>query len=55
MVDRIGLVNYLEALGLEVDPNMVLHPRTSSYVRMDDWDEQAEKWNRRKSNSAAAE
>jgi sulfite reductase alpha subunit len=55
MVDRIGLVNYLEALGLEVDPNMVAHPRTSSYVRMDDWDEEAEKWNNRKSSSAAAE
>jgi sulfite reductase alpha subunit len=55
MVDRIGLVNYLEALGIEVDPNMVSHPRTSSYVRMDDWDEEAEKWNNRKSSSAAAE
>jgi sulfite reductase alpha subunit len=55
MIDRIGLINYLDALGLDVDPNMVAHPRTSSYVRMDDWDEQAEKWNQRKSGSAAAE
>jgi sulfite reductase alpha subunit len=55
MIDRIGLVNYLEALGLEVDPNMVAHPRTSSYARMDDWDEEAAKWNNRKSDSAAAE
>jgi len=55
MVERIGLVNFLEGVGLEVDPNMVAHPRTSSYVRMDDWDEQAEKWNQRKGNAAAAE
>ncbi|MBL6932373.1 MAG: dissimilatory-type sulfite reductase subunit alpha [Rhodospirillales bacterium] len=55
MIDRIGLVNYLDALGLEVDPNMVAHPRTSSYVRMDDWAEEADKWNQRKANSAAAE
>ena len=55
MIDRIGLINYLDALGLDVDPNMVAHPRTSSYVRMDDWDEQAEKWDQRKSGSAAAE
>jgi sulfite reductase alpha subunit len=55
MIERIGLVNYLDALGLEVDPNMVAHPRTSSYARMDDWDEQADKWNQRKAKSAAAE
>ena len=55
MIDRIGLINYLEGIGIEVDPNMVAHPRTSSYFRSDDWDEQAEKWNQRKANSAAAE
>jgi sulfite reductase alpha subunit len=55
MVERIGLVNYLEGVGLEVDPNMVAHPRTSSYFRSDDWDEEAEKWNQRKGNSQAAE
>ncbi|ABI56999.1 dissimilatory-type sulfite reductase subunit alpha [Alkalilimnicola ehrlichii MLHE-1] len=48
MIERIGLVNFLEGVGLEVDPNMVRHPRTVSYVRMDDWDEEAEKWFRRK-------
>ncbi|HQU15634.1 MAG: dissimilatory-type sulfite reductase subunit alpha [Chromatiales bacterium 21-64-14] len=48
MIDRIGLVNFLEGVGLEVDPNMVSHPRKSSYVRMDGWDEEAEKWFRRK-------
>ncbi len=47
-IDRIGLANFLEAIGVEVDPNMVNHPRTSSYVRTDDWDEEADKWYRRK-------
>ena len=44
MIERIGLVNFLEGIGLEVDPNMVNDPTTSSYVRMDGWDEEAEKW-----------
>jgi sulfite reductase alpha subunit len=47
-IDRIGLANFLEEVGLEVDPSMVSEPRISSYVRMDDWDEEAEKWNERK-------
>jgi len=41
-------VNFLEGVGLEVDPNMINHPRISSYVRMDEWDQEAEKWNQRK-------
>ena len=53
-IDRIGLSNFLEALGVEVDPNMVSHPRTSSYVRTDDWDEEAEKWFERKADSSRA-
>jgi sulfite reductase alpha subunit len=44
MIERIGLVNFLEGIGLEVDPNMIAHPRESSYVRMDGWDEEVEKW-----------
>ncbi|CAK0771915.1 Sulfite reductase, dissimilatory-type subunit alpha [Gammaproteobacteria bacterium] len=48
MIDRIGLVNFLEGIGLEVDPHMISHPRISSYVRMDQWDEEAEKWAARK-------
>ena len=48
MIERIGLVNFLEGVGLEVDPNMVRHPRTISYVLTHDWDEEAEKWHRRK-------
>nr|VFJ45852.1 MAG: dissimilatory sulfite reductase alpha subunit [Candidatus Kentron sp. FW] len=48
MIERIGLINFLEGIDVEVDPNMVDHPRTSSYVRMDLWDEEAEKWFARK-------
>ena len=54
MIERIGLVNFLEGIGVEVDPNMINEPRTSSYVRMDDWEEEAEKWFQRKSEQAAA-
>jgi len=43
-IDRIGLANFLDALDVPVDPNMVNHPRTSSYVRTDDWDVEAAKW-----------
>jgi len=48
MIERIGLVNFLEGIGIDVDPNMINHPRESSYVRMDGWDEEVEKWFRRK-------
>jgi sulfite reductase alpha subunit len=53
MIERIGLINYLEGLELPIDPNMVVQPRTNSYVRTDGWDEEVRKWNER--NSAAAE
>ena len=43
-IDRIGLPAFLEAVGVDPDPNMVNHPRTSCYVRTDDFDEEAEKW-----------
>ncbi|WP_455375903.1 dissimilatory-type sulfite reductase subunit alpha [Kaarinaea lacus] len=48
-IDRIGLVNFLEGVGVDVDPNMINAPRVSSYVRTDTWDEEAEKWKQRKS------
>ena len=48
MIDRIGLVNFIEGLGLEVDPNMINQPRTNPYFRSDDWDEEAAKWEARK-------
>ena len=47
MIERIGLANFLEAIEVDVDPNMVTAPRTSSYVRLDGWDEEVEKWNER--------
>jgi len=54
MIERIGLANFLEGIGVEVDPNMVNNPRQSSYVRMDTWDEEAEKWFERKAEAANA-
>jgi len=48
MIERIGLVNFLEGIGLEVDPNMIVHPRTNPYVRTDNWDEEAARWFERK-------
>lgn len=44
MIERIGLVNFLDGIDVEVDPNMIDHPRESSYERMDGWDEEAIKW-----------
>jgi len=43
-IDRIGLHNFLEGVGIDIDLNMVNHPRTNSYVRTDNFDEEAEKW-----------
>lgn len=51
-IDRVTLPAFLEAVGVEADPNMVNHPRTSSYVRTDDWDEEAAKWFERKALDA---
>ena len=53
MIERIGLVNFLEGIGIEVDPNMITQPRTSSYVRLDEWDQEAEKWKNRKQQAAS--
>lgn len=55
MIERIGITNFLEGLGIDVDPNMVNHPRTSSYVRMDGWDDEVAKWNARKAEKTAVE
>jgi len=54
MIERIGLVNFLEGIELEVDPNMISEPRQCSYIRMDTWDEEAEKWFERKAAQKAA-
>ena len=52
-IDRIGLANFIDAIGVDADPNMVNHPRTSSYVRTDDWDEEARKWHERQDAKAS--
>jgi sulfite reductase alpha subunit len=54
MIERIGLVNYLEGLGVDVDPNMVSEPRQCSYVRADGWDEEAKNWFAKKAEKATA-
>ena len=54
-IDRIGLPNFLEAIGLDLDPNMISHPRDNSYVRMDEWDKEAAKWNARHGEAAEGE
>ncbi len=55
MIERIGLVNFLEGIGVDPDPNMIHQPRNVSYVRMDGWDEAAEEWfNRKREEKSAA-
>jgi sulfite reductase alpha subunit len=54
MIERIGLSNFLDGIGVGVDPNMVNSPRVSSYVRLDKWDEEATKWFETKNENAAA-
>lgn len=51
-IERIGLVNFLEGIGLEVDPAMVNHPRSNSFVRMDTWEQEADKWHQRQREKA---
>ena len=52
MIERIGLMNFLEGIGIDVDPNMISHPRTNPYIRTDGWDEEVAKWNERKQSAA---
>ena len=53
MIERIGIVNFMEGIGLDVNPNMVDSPRYMSYVRMDKWDEEAAKWFENKAEANA--
>ncbi|MCU7893046.1 MAG: sulfite reductase, dissimilatory-type subunit alpha, partial [Candidatus Thiodiazotropha sp. (ex Ustalcina ferruginea)] len=50
MIERIGLANFLDAPSIEMDPNMIVHPRENSYVRTDSWNEEAAKWIERQSS-----
>ena len=43
MIERIGLVNFLEAMELDIDAHMVANPRTNPYVRTDGWDDEVAK------------
>ena len=43
MIERIGLVNFLEAMEIEIDASMVANPRTNPYVRTDGWDDEVAK------------
>ena len=43
MIERIGLVNFLEAMEIEVDASMVANPRTNPYIRTDGWDDEVAK------------
>ncbi len=51
-IERIGLVNFLEGVELEIDANMVATPRTNPYVRTDGWDEEVARINAKKSQAA---
>lgn len=48
MIERIGLVNFLEGIEVDIDPNMVSTPRTNPYVRTDGWDDEVAKINAKK-------
>ncbi|MDE2299240.1 MAG: dissimilatory-type sulfite reductase subunit alpha [Burkholderiales bacterium] len=52
MIERIGLVNFLEGIGLDVDANMVSTPRTNPYVRTDGWDDEVARINAKKAAAA---
>ncbi|GMV47412.1 MAG: hypothetical protein AMXMBFR66_28100 [Pseudomonadota bacterium] len=54
MIERIGLVNFLEGIGVEVDANMVTTPRTNPFVRMDGWDDEVARINARKQQAKPA-
>jgi sulfite reductase alpha subunit len=48
MIERIGLSNFLEAMGIDADPAMVNSPRMNPYVRTDGWDDEVAKINAKK-------
>ena len=54
MIERIGLVNFLEGIGVDIDANMVATPRTNPYVRTDGWDAEVARIDATKANKAAA-
>ena len=55
LIDRVGLPAFLEAMDIDPNPNMINHPRTSSYVKTADFDEEAAKYFAKHGKSEAAE
>ena len=53
-IDRIGLPAFLEAIGVDPDPNMVLHPRQVSFVRTDDFQAELERMRAKKGGKKEA-
>jgi len=53
MVERIGVANFIEGIGLEIDPSMVITPRTNPYIRTDGWADEVAKINAKKAAAAA--
>ena len=54
MGDSVGMSPTLEHIALKNMINMIAETRTSSYVRMDDWDIEAKKWFERKAEQKQA-
>ncbi|MCF8178180.1 MAG: dissimilatory-type sulfite reductase subunit alpha [Sulfuritalea sp.] len=48
MIERIGLVNFLEGIEVDIDPNMVSTPRMNPYVNTAGWDEEVARMNAKK-------
>ncbi|MCF8151114.1 MAG: dissimilatory-type sulfite reductase subunit alpha [Burkholderiaceae bacterium] len=48
MIERIGLVNFLEGIEVDIDPNMVSAPRMNPYVNTIGWDDEVAKINAKK-------
>jgi sulfite reductase alpha subunit len=51
MIERIGLANFLDAMGIVADPAMINSPRMNPYVRTDGWDEEVAKINAAKQSA----
>jgi len=48
MIERIGLVNFLEGIEVDIDPNMVSTPRMNPYVNTAGWDDEVARINAKK-------
>ena len=48
MIERIGLVNFLEGIEVDIDANMVASPRMNPYVNTAGWDEEVARINAKK-------